>query len=129
MSTYSPELPLSFDNKNGYKMLNTLGGVVKQNLKCLVLTMPGERIMMPEFGAGVYRYFFEPLTSGLFRTIRQDIIKQVSTYMPFVQIQAVNFLTSDVDSSLSDSSVRIVIKYSVPSFNTNDVLDLQVNYT
>ena len=128
MPNYSPKLPLAFDEKGGYKMMNTLGDVIKQNLKSLILTMPGERIMMPNFGAGVYQYFFEPIHPSLFRKIRADVIRQVGSYMPFIQIQAIDFLTSDVDLSLSDTTVRIVIKYSVPSFNTNDVLNLQVNY-
>lgn len=128
MPNYAPKLPLQFDEKGGYAMLENLGSVVRQNLKMLVLTIPGERIMLPDFGAGVYQYFFEPMVPSLFRQIRGDIIKQVSEYMPFIQVQSIDFLTSDIDSSLSDSSVRIVIKYRVPSFNANDVLDFQVNY-
>ena len=127
MPDYAPKLPLSFDQKGGYKMLDTLGDVVKQNLKMLVLTNPGERIMMPDFGAGLYQYFFEPLLPSLFGEIRRDIAQQVSKYMPFVQIQSIDFLTSDVDLSLSDTAVRIVIKYRLPTFNTNDVLDFEVN--
>lgn len=128
MPNYSPELPLSFDQKGGYKMLNTLGQVVKQNLKMLVLTIPGERIMMPKFGAGLYKFFFEPMIPSTFGNVRNAIYEQVSTYMPYVSISSVDFLTSDIDNSLTDTAVRIVVRYSIPSFNSNDVLDFEVNY-
>jgi len=129
MPDYSPKLPLTIDNKKGYEMLTTLRDVVKQNLKMLVLTIPGERIMMPNFGAGVYRFFFEPMVPETFAGVRRAITEQVQTYMSYVSITSINFLTSGSDLSLQDTAVRIVIKYRIPSFNADDTLDFQVNYT
>ena len=128
MPNYSPKLPLTFDKKDGYEMMNTLGQVVKQNLKMLVLTIPGERIMMPNFGAGLYKFFFEPMIPSTFGAVRTSIREQVRTYMPYVSINSIEFLTSDIDKTLSDTAVRIVLRYSIPTFNSNDVLDFQVNY-
>jgi phage baseplate assembly protein W len=128
MPNYSPKLPLALDQKGGYEMLNTLGDVVKQNLKMLVLTMPGERMMMPNFGAGLYKFFFEPMIPSTFGSVRNSIFSQTKKYMPYVTINSVEFLTSDIDNTLSDTAVRIVVRYSIPTFNSNDVLDFEVNY-
>ena len=52
----SPQLPLVYSHTDGpYQLNKTLKDVVRQNLKMLILTAPGERIMVPEFGVGLHR--------------------------------------------------------------------------
>ena len=47
------KLPLFYDPVDGpYTLLKTMREVGAQNLKMLVLTNPGERIMNPDFGVG-----------------------------------------------------------------------------
>ena len=57
---YSLKLPLLHDSVDGYYKLNkTLSEVVRQNIKMIVLTTPGERMMNPDFGVGARNYLFE----------------------------------------------------------------------
>ena len=45
---FSPKIPLQYDPSDGYyKMNKSFAEVVKQNIKMIVLTAPGERIMDP----------------------------------------------------------------------------------
>ena len=53
MSNYSPRLPLQIDSTNGFSNNQTILQVVQQNLKMLLLTSPGERVMDPNFGVGI----------------------------------------------------------------------------
>ena len=54
----SPRLPLVYDKTDGpYQLNKTLKQTFQQNLKMLILTMPGERPMIPEFGVGLYGCF------------------------------------------------------------------------
>ena len=55
----SPKLPLTYDESEGYRMNKKFAEMVLQNLKMLLLTNPGERIMEPDFGVGLKRYLFE----------------------------------------------------------------------
>jgi len=66
MAGISVKLPLSRDPESGYKLNKTLKQVARQNLKMLVLTAPGERIMIPEFGVGLRNYLFENITTEVF---------------------------------------------------------------
>ena len=59
MASLSVALPLQVDDSDGFVMNKSIGAVVKQNLKMLILTIPGERVMEPNFGAGIARYLFE----------------------------------------------------------------------
>ena len=60
MQGYSPKLPLAYDSTQdgNYALNKTLIDTIRQNLKMLLLTNPGERIMMPNFGVGIRTYLF-----------------------------------------------------------------------
>jgi len=104
-------LPLSLDEKSGpYKSNVTLNQVAKQNLKMIVLTNPGERVMEPDFGVGITGYLFEQETPLLVKKIKKRIGDQVERYAPFVKIRQLNI---NIDSDNGFLSVEI--KYAVPA--------------
>ena len=127
MPYYSPKLPLARGSETTYEMLKTMAEVIKQNFKMLVLTVPGERIMMPDFGAGLYRFFFQPMTPTTFDNVRSKINQQVKTYMPFITIKQINFVTSEQDPGLNSNTLYVVIKYAIPALNAQDEIQLNVN--
>ena len=119
----SPRLPLVYDKTDGpYQLNKTLKETFRQNLKMLILTMPGERPMVPEFGVGLYRFLFEGVNSVTFGTIAETINKQVSFYIPAISLENIDFLTSDEDSTLQLNEVRVIIKYTIEPFNEKDEL-------
>ena len=61
MDGIGPALPLQRDNKFGtYSLIDDYAKEIKQNFKNLLLTSPGERMMIPDFGVGLRSYLFEP---------------------------------------------------------------------
>ena len=86
MSSLSVRLPLRRDSDDGYKMIKSIQGMVKQNFKMLLLTIPGERVMIPEYGVGLPRYLFELPSSNLEQNISSKINEQVDKYMPYLRI-------------------------------------------
>jgi len=129
MAFYAPELPLTRDTNNGYKMLDTLKGVVKQNFKMLILTVPGERIMNPDFGVGLYRYLFEQIPSEeLQDKIRGNIINQTTRYLPYISVKNMIFETSDNSPLTTDfNTLYIKVEYYIKSLNASDVLEVSVS--
>ena len=124
MKGYSPKLPLMLDPSDGFRLTRTLKEVVSQNLKMLLLTSPGERIMEPAFGVGLYNLLFELNTEFTRSEIKERIFDQVRAYMPFVQIREINLgLDSGID--IDENSLGVVIKYAIPS--TGDVDVLRIN--
>ncbi len=124
----SVSLPLAYDNTDGpFKLNKTLKDVVKQNLKNLVLTSPGERVMIPDFGAGVRRLLFEPATPSTYQAVKERVSTQISKFMPFVEIEELVILTPEEDESLSSNSVRLVIRYNIGPINDSDTLIITQN--
>ena len=101
-------LPLSLDEKDGpYKSNMTLDEVAQQNIKMIVLTNPGERVMEPDFGVGIRNYLFEQETPFLVSDIQTRIGNQVEKYAPFMKINI------NIDSDNGFLSVEII--YAVPA--------------
>ena len=66
----SVALPLAVNTTDGAYALNKdLESMADQNLKMVILTNPGERIMQPDFGSGIRQLLFEPISEELFSRI------------------------------------------------------------
>ena len=129
MAGISVKLPLSRDPESGYKLNKTVREVARQNLKMLVLTAPGERIMIPAFGVGLRNYLFENMSSDVFFDLKSEIISQAETYFPYITINSVTFRQESPDTqglSLEPSStshyLNLVINFSIDSEITSETL-------
>lgn len=113
-----PKLPVTISPSEGFLSTLTIKENVQQNLKNLILTSPGERIMDVEFGVGMRNFLFENFSEA---NIEATIYEQVSRYMPFLQITSIQTrpdpdhgtlsltLTYDVSNILSDETLSLSI--------------------
>ena len=84
-SGLSVALPLTISEVFGAYNLNTnFFELAKQNLKMLILTVPGEKIMDPLFGVGLKRYLFEMNDQGTYDRITERIMQQTKIYLPYI---------------------------------------------
>ena len=117
-----PKLPLLRDPRDGFALTKTTQQEVKQNLKNLVLTSPGERVMDISFGVGIRSYLFQQNTETVKDQIQDDIFSQVGRYMPFVQISEIRF---GEDPEIPEK-LYIQIKYSIAGNAGVDILQLGI---
>ena len=133
MSGISPKLPLYTDPVDGIALNKTLKQMTRQNLKMIILTSPGERIMHPKFGVGLRRYLFMNNTQSTLSDMSRKIEQQVRTYLPSVKIRSIKFLSengdeirSSFESSSSSNYVKLVLNFEIPSAFISDTLDIKV---
>tara|TARA_R110000824_G_scaffold199827_1_gene383818 strand:+ start:23 stop:391 length:369 start_codon:yes stop_codon:yes gene_type:complete len=122
MSSISVKLPLRQSSIDGFVMNKSIISVIRQNLKMLVLTIPGERVMEPNYGVGLKRYLFENFSSTTSARISNNIREQVKVYMPAVKISNIIANTDSQDAN----TLLVVIKYSVAGITTNDLLEITI---
>jgi phage baseplate assembly protein W len=116
---FSAVIPLQRDNEDGfYSLTKTLAQNIKQNFKNLVLTSPGERVMLTDFGVGIRNFLFENNSVVLQNDISIRISEQVETYMPFIRIDNIEFIEEN------DLMIGLRIFYSVPSQNFFDMFEI-----
>lgn len=124
MEGYSPKLPLTKDANDGLYALNkTALESIKQDLKMLVLTNPGERMMDPNYGVGLRRILFEQNTPEVGRIISQSINKQVSIYMNFINVYDIQVFTPEGN----ENAIYVKLVFTIPSFNTTEELNLALS--
>ena len=116
------KLPVALDELDGLKLVKNFPELIEQNLKNLLLTMPGERIMDPTFGVGIPNFLFEPNDPTTYAAMRAKINEQVSKYMPFVRIDSVAFSSATVESP--DGFLSTPGKNSDPNF-----VGVKITYT
>lgn len=115
---YDASIPLTKDPTYGWAELTTARQAVQQQMKNLLLTSPGERVMIPDFGVGIKRYLFENLDRAVLGSIEYRIRQQVEKYLPFVNLKSVTFqsaLDAGQDALVTDldeNKISIKISYS-----------------
>jgi phage baseplate assembly protein W len=125
MEGYSPKLPLVKDTIDGlYSMNKTALESIKQDLKMLLLTNPGERIMNPDYGVGIRQLLFSQNTVSLRSEITSRITNQIRKYMNFVVVNNIRF---EETAGEETNSLYLVLEYSVPSAGANDTINLDVS--
>lgn len=117
MTSLSPKFPLHFSDLGGYSSNETIKQVIKQNFKNLILTSPGERVMLPEFGVGIRQFLFQPNIRENVPVIINRVKKQISIYMPFIELQ--EFLPT-----YDENQLIIVIKYYIIPLASADILNI-----
>jgi len=121
----SVALPLVYTEADGpYRLNKNLKEVVVQNFKNLVLTSPGERIMLPDFGCGIRKYLFENMNSQHRSEITARINQQIERYMPFITLDDIIFRTSENDRSMSPNQLSVYISFTIMPINEQATLEI-----
>jgi uncharacterized protein len=80
---------------------------IKSDLLALLLTEPGERVMLPEFGTALKKFIFEQNDSSVLEQIRNEITRAISIWEPRIAVQNIEVTNgSDVASSLDPQDLR-----------------------
>ena len=69
---------------------------VRESIRVILLTEPGERLMREEFGCGLRRFLFEPNTVTTRALIRERIQKAITRWEPRVAVEEVS-VEADAD--------------------------------
>tara|TARA_R100001510_G_C7649750_1_gene207209 strand:- start:1441 stop:1875 length:435 start_codon:yes stop_codon:yes gene_type:complete len=130
----APAFPLEINEETGnYREygITDLTKVVDQNLKMVLLTSPGEKLMNQNFGVGLRRYLFEndsAIKSGIqynngksLLPLRQNIISQISTFLPYIEIQEL-----EIGGSIYDNMLIVKIKYFIQETQSSSTFELTV---
>tara|TARA_Y100000996_G_C22247973_1_gene530607 strand:+ start:172 stop:606 length:435 start_codon:yes stop_codon:yes gene_type:complete len=118
--------PLRADNNNDFRMTKNSLQQSRHNLKNLLLTMPGERVMMPEFGCRLRELIMEQNDKDLPIKIEEVIREAVVKWLPYVNISTVDTLTDDGN----ENRVFVTVKYATAlDADTLQQITLDAGYT
>ena len=81
---------------------------IKQSIKNIVLTVPGEKPFQPEVGSRVNELLFEPLDPFVVDALRDEIINTIKQHEPRVDLQK-----DDVQPIYTQNRVNISVQYKI----------------
>jgi len=126
-SGLSVKLPLTTSPTFGaYNLNTTFKELARQNLKMLILTVPGERIMDPSFGVGLKRYLFEFNGPETYSKISSKIHQQVKKYIPYIAITNLNFQSPENDPDQFPHTLSLRISFNIVPLATEAALEIDV---
>ena len=80
--------------------------------------------MIPQFGVGLHGLLFEPLNSVTFDLINSRINEQVKKYMPFINLESIEYATSENNDNIPLNQVNVLIRYNLGDISSSDKLTI-----
>lgn len=124
--------PFKDDNsKNYYLKMNRTGqDAIKSDLIHLLLTTPGDRLYLPDFGTNLRKFIFEPNDTTVREDIKAEVQQSISKYIPNLTITELT-VERPSDSEYGSRSehtavVRIDYVYTEGALNKVDFIVITI---
>jgi phage baseplate assembly protein W len=115
---YGLTLPIKRGNTGYFEQAFTSFEQTKANLKNLLMTKKGERVMQPEFGTGLDSLLFEPMDSTFETELQDTITETVSYWLPYVNIEEIDIEMTDAMKDQHTANISI-------QFTVGDTIETQ----
>lgn len=98
---------------------------VRESIRIILMTEPGERLRLPGFGGGLKRFLFEPNTVSTRHLISERIKKALTDWEPRIQVESVSVDPADDDKQ----SAAATIIYKLIATQVQEQVSLNMQFT
>ena len=102
---------------------------VKNNLKMLLSTHQGERLMQPKLGTGLRKFLFEQFTEDTTIAIQNEIIDMCNRWLPFVEIKELNINMDRPDAMGKNKMIIFILFNIILDSNTLESVEIEIGET
>ena len=119
------KFPLEYNRVDGFfPQSKTVREQSKSNLRNLLLTSPGERVMQPEFGSNLKAILFDSFDDVSSDNIEEAVREAVNRQLPYITINEVIV----IQDSQAENRILVSVDYfTTLEPDTLDSLSLQFN--
>ncbi len=107
------------DENNMFSGTETIQEQTKSNLINLLLTYPGERVNLPDYGIGLKNLLFEQQID--LENLKENIKQQALIHIPTIDIK-------DLETGLSEDEHTIFISITYTNLMDNSTDGVQLNF-
>ena len=123
------EFPFQDDNKGKFLAMNSVSKrAMKSDLIHLLLTNKGERLYLPDYGANLRQYLFEPNESTVQGKVKEEIQAAISKYIPNLQVDEIGIKPGVEGQIRNEHHLLITIDYTVTdgAFRSSDSVQIEL---
>ena len=115
-------IQIPFNGTTGLNITYTTKDAVKSNILNFFLTGKKERIMNPNFGAGIREQLFEQITQGTAQNMEDIISFGLNDYFPQIKINNLSVKTSP-----DQNTIQVYFSYFINNTNIQDEILINFN--
>ncbi|HVU78829.1 MAG TPA: GPW/gp25 family protein [Gaiellaceae bacterium] len=106
--------PLRIDGGSQQAAQSPYAAHVEQMIEQILLTTPGERVDLPDFGCGLRRLVFAPMQAALDATLKLQVTQALQKWLAgVIQVGTVDVQTSADDAALAEGTVQVTVTYTL----------------
>jgi phage baseplate assembly protein W len=106
--TVGIDLPVRIGSEDGaIAGTSTTIEAVKNNIRNLLQTNPGERLMQPNLGVELRNIIFEPITESTLLLIQDTILDSFELWLPFVEVKDIQIINDNSRTDINQVAVKI----------------------
>lgn len=98
---------------------------VRESIRLILMTEPGERVMRPDFGAGLGRFLFEPNTPATHQRLRVEVRRALARWEPRVNVESVEVVVAPDDPR----AAVLTLTYRLVATQAHERVSLNVSLT
>jgi phage baseplate assembly protein W len=110
--------PPAFDRGDSSVAMVAAEEDIRESLWILMTTIPGERVMLPDYGCGIHEHVFDGIGETLYTYLRTHIEHAVLFYEPRIVLEGVEIVFRDY----LDGVLNITLTYTIIQTNTRNNL-------
>ncbi len=126
MDRHDYTFPFRIDPASGQAARTSYAAHVEQMIRQVLLTSPGERADLPEFGCGLRQLLFAPHSDALDATTKLLVLQALNKWLGD-QIQVKEVSVMPPDTGLNEGQVLIQIDYVLIETQSNNQLQVLVS--
>lgn len=96
---------------------------VRESIRVILMTDPGERLMLPSFGAGLRSFLFKPNTAATHRLIEERITRALIRWEPRAQLGSVEVARDPEDAQ----KANVTVKYKLVATQVQEAVSVAVS--
>jgi phage baseplate assembly protein W len=105
---YGITLPVKRGNTGYFEQAFSSFEQSKSNLKNLLLTRKGERLMQPNLGSGLHELLFEQADEQLEQRLQEEITNTVNFWLPYISISEIEVTMTDEMKDRNQVDMKVV---------------------
>jgi phage baseplate assembly protein W len=118
-------LPIQRGNGGYFAQSYQTSEQVKSNIKNLILTRKGERLMHPNFGTDLYNTLFNQNTDDLESEIERSIDRAIQEWMPYISVDEI--LIDQTNTNRDTYFFTVTLNFRVAGQQNLETITFNIN--